>query len=1442
MPHDVTPQDAAFELDPLDVSPSPSRNSSGILSLMKEAGRELVGSVKQAGGKALLATMMVAGVAMCADKPADAQCYAFPGVGGNISFTITNLPAPVITSDGHGDNIYTYTLSGLPGNSSSITYGSMQYSTTAPDPFVIQTEIFVNSGADVIVTVAGQPPQPQQVFAQVQLFNSQPNGMTGYWPPVLPPITSWENVFGWVYINNNQDSYRVTAITNCAGMGKTLGAACDTAGGCDAGDPITLGTGNVYEQFADYKTKGTNPLGFTRYYNNQAASFYPATFAATLGANWRSNYDRYLNLSGGTTVLAERPDGQVLTFTQNGGSWVGDTDVDYTLTNNGSTWTLKNHDDTVETYTAISPIEAQLNSIRLRNGYTQTLTYNGSNQLMTVTDSYNRALNFGYSNGLLQTVTTPDNFSLTYGYTPVGATSQLTSVAYSPAGTSQTYLYENASFPLALTGIKDENGNRYATWSYDSQGCGASSQHGTQGADLTNVVFNADGTTTVTNAFGVADTYTFTTLQGVPKITQISRAATSTTAAATRTFGYDSNGFLNSETDWNGNQTSYVNNSHGQPTRITEPTRTTTISYDGTWPHLPHNIVTSGLTTSFSYDHHTGELLFRKDTDTTTQNIPYSTNGIIEEWQYTWQNGLLASAQTPLGHTAHFAYDGSGALTQITNALGQQTNITSHTGGGLPLTIVDANSVTTTFAYDGRLRLNTSTVHTSAGNLTTTYNHDAAGNLQSVVLPDDTGLNYGYDAAHRLTSVTDLAGQSVSYTLDYLGDPTLVHVADSHGNVTRSHSGNFDALGRVLQDIGGVQQTTTFTYDGNGNALTITDPLNDTTTQVFDALNRLTKSTDPTNHATHITYDKHDRPLTVTDPNSGETTYTYDGFGDVIQQVSPDSGTTVYYYDLDGNRVKRVAATNAVTKYTYDALDRVLTTKYPADPSENVTYSYDHTGHGFGIGRLTNVSDAAGSLSRSYDERGNVTHETRTIGSVQLRTSYGYNAASRLSSITYPSGWIVRYSHNSRGEVISVKAQPHDGSQIPVLSTISYEPFGPVRAMTFGNNVAESRSFDLDYRLKTLHDLGTAYLQKLGYTYDAANNVKTISDAVNPANNQALGYDVLNRLIGASGAYGDYGWTYGKTGSRLTETLGSATTDYHYGTHDNQLLSLSVNGVTTERFGYTADGNMNGFNPGISSPDGESITSLTYNQAGQLAAVTSGNEPLAQYTYDGFGQRLVKTLPPSSGALYQHDLNGYLLEETDAQGNPQADYIYLDGTPVGTISPGANQVYFLHADRLGTPQLATDSAQQTAWSATYLPFGQTSSVQGMIMQNLRLPGQHFDSESGWNHNGFRDYAQNWGRYLQTDPIGLAGGMNTYQYARANPVNFIDPKGTITFTDIVLRQGLQLLTGMRVDTLGLNPYVASACTPGLYAFAGVAFGPVDALLLIGSLTIAPTPAY
>ena len=584
-------------------------------------------------------------------------------------------------------------------------------------------------------------------------------------------IESWVEYtgtnFGMVCADGSYVEGGQTCSCGCSDLYKNCGSPCDVPGNCEAGDPVGLATGNLYEDVTDYHSIGENQLSFSRYYNSLGNT---NSSAVSLGLKWRSTFDRYLRIVSGAqydingigSVIAERADGQEVVFTSNGSSLVPDSDVDIKLVPSGSNWILTNSDDTVEFYNA----SGVLTTIQARNGYTQTLQYNGS-QLVSVTDSFGRSLQFAYQNNLLHTVTAPNGLVLTYGYNSSGqkpgVLDRLMSVTYSTSPqTSQNYVYENAGLPFGLTGIIDEKGNRFATWAYDSLGRANSSQHW-GGAELTRITYNSDGSASVTNALGEVLIYKFSTSQNVPKVNGIIRLATSNGPVASRVFYYDNNGFLYYESDWNTNYTDLSNDAHGQPLTVSEAiyssiSRNTTLTYLANF-HLPTKIVIPNKTTSFNYDTN-GNPLTRTETDNSTQNVPYSTSGQTRTWTNTFDSfGHVLSVtgpRTDVIATTRFTYDSSNNLSSVTDPLGHVTVLTNYNGSGLPLTMIDPNGVTSTFTYDARNRLLSQSILGLSGVATNTFGYDAAGQLISATLPDGSGLFYQYDAAHRLTSVTNL--------------------------------------------------------------------------------------------------------------------------------------------------------------------------------------------------------------------------------------------------------------------------------------------------------------------------------------------------------------------------------------------------------------------------------------------------------------------------------------------------------------------------------------------------------------------------------------------------------------------------------------------------------------------------------------------------------------
>ncbi|MEF8734065.1 MAG: hypothetical protein V5B40_19765 [Candidatus Accumulibacter meliphilus] len=280
---------------------------------------------------------------------------------------------------------------------------------------------------------------------------------------------------------------------------------------------------------------------------------------------------------------------------------------------------------------------------------------------------------------------------------------------------------------------------------------------------------------------------------------------------------------------------------------------------------------------------------------------------------------------------------------------------------------------------------------------------------------------------------------------------------------------SFDALGRLVQDIGARDQITTYTYDPNGNRSTLTDPLSQRTLFAYDGLDRLIQLTNPDLGQTRYRYDGQNRLIQVTDPRHLRTIYTEDGLGNRLQQQSPDTGQTTSTHDAAGNAVTRTDAKGQVTSYAYDALNRRTQAAYH-DGSET-RYLWDQGANG--LGRLTRIEDyrnnqLTGSVQSSYDPQGRLLSQTRSVGNVAHTVSYVW-AAGRLAGITLPSGRQVSYTRDGAGRISEVRltdTAPGGSGQTRVIAgNISYHPFAGVSAYVDGAGQSHYRSIDQDGRI-----------------------------------------------------------------------------------------------------------------------------------------------------------------------------------------------------------------------------------------------------------------------------------------------------------------------------------------------------------------------------------------
>ncbi|MHB0992726.1 MAG: DUF6531 domain-containing protein, partial [Burkholderiales bacterium] len=576
-------------------------------------------------------------------------------------------------------------------------------------------------------------------------------------------------------------------------------------------------TGNVVLQETDYRS-ANGQLIFRRTYNS-ALGIAPI-LTSSVGTAWRHSFDQTIYQSSPTLLTATRADGKSYAFHRVNGLWIGDADVMDTLvqlrhSGHPDGWRYTTKDQAVERYNA----DGRLISITQSGGYARTLTYSDgtagegggyvladtgkpgstalpAGRLIRVTDSSGRSLQFGYdgSGNLVRLV---DPAGAAYGY-EYDSNRNLIAIT-EPDGAKRRYVYDDTHFLHALTDLIDQNGQRYATWTYDANGRAISSEHA-NGADKYSLAYAADSSvvpasTLITDPLGSSRTWTFAQVQGVFRNAAVSHACDTCPGRIAQSLRYDANGNVISRSDFNGRVTTYVfDETRNLEIRRTEaagtPQARTIVTNWSPDFRLPLQISEPGRVIRYRYDRY-GNVL--------SQTVSDSRNGISRiRLSYTTAAdrtlpNLLRTLSASNGNameTSTYSYYPNGDLHTAGNTQGQVVTVTNYDSNGHPLSFVDPDGVVTTLDYSPRGWLQRKTV----GNAVTRYRHDAAGQLIQVMNPDGSMIAYVHDAAHRLTDIADGLGNRIHFTLDAAGGRTGQILYNSRGKVVSGRSAVFDTL------------------------------------------------------------------------------------------------------------------------------------------------------------------------------------------------------------------------------------------------------------------------------------------------------------------------------------------------------------------------------------------------------------------------------------------------------------------------------------------------------------------------------------------------------------------------------------------------------------------------------------------------------------------------
>jgi RHS repeat-associated protein len=751
----------------------------------------------------------------------------------------------------------------------------------------------------------------------------------------------------------------------------------------------------------------------------------------------------------------------------------------------------------------------------------------------------------------------------------------------------------------------------------------------------------------------------------------------------------------------------------------------------------------------------------------------------------------------PLGPTRHFTADRFGLVLLskspdnrlskvVRNSAGQPTWMWHAVGGNL-----------VAWAYNTMGAL--STIQITGGSPTTvTYSGACASGtgypclpaqvvVQRTPLPPDTTKWYYtnglVDSVYRsagpalrdsgITRMWYGANARVDSVYDPQGHRTRFQYEGTWGNVLTAISDSI--LGKcAIRVCRQTLDTTTFTYDvtgrvqstrrgGSGRAVTVFRDRIARDTMVVDtaagggsAVTTRSRFTDTT------------RTVTVIDGRGQSVVSLFDVRGRLIRQTDPAGARDSLAYDANDRVTSWTTRRDQTMTYAYDAVGRLRTKTVPNDTVPNdETWTYGYHGS---YGTLDTLTTPSASIYRSHNVLGWLLSEKTVVNGVTRTVSYRHDGNGVVDTLVDPWGQYYRYGWD-----------------------------GANRARTITNPFSES--FSLRHSAEGL-----------------------LSQVVFPTGTDVIGYDAshLPQSAGLSGevTYTRDSVTKGFASIRLGGGMTQTFTYDGFGrlaseAHDS---ATATYGPAAESYGYDAAGNRTGaggtFTVDLRNalrgrptgvPEANPGDTLSYDAAGNPTwwrnKTTGWYDSLSwdaedrlvrlrrynashqlqldvNFAYDGFGRRVRKWGTGVSTTLYVW--NGWeLLAETDASGNATRRYTHApEGLDFPLAMRQSNTTSLFHLDGQGNVYLLTDLNGTRRSEYRYRGYGDryVTPVGEAVASPFGYKGREEDRETGLVYLRHRYYSPRLERFVNQDPIGIAGGLNTYGFAGLSPVNASDPMG------------------------------------------------------------------
>lgn len=642
----------------------------------------------------------------------------------------------------------------------------------------------------------------------------------------------------------------------------------------------------------------------------------------------------------------------------------------------------------------------------------------------------------------------------------------------------------------------------------------------------------------------------------------------------------------------------------------------------------------------------------------------------------------------------------------------------------------------------------------------TDYNHDDQGNLVRIRDAASGVQTFSWNSAGFLLSHTDCSGRTTRFSYDKYG--WLKDRTDAAGHITQvEHNRDGQPL-RIINADGSAEE---FEYDRWQRLVCFKDAEGQLTRWELAADGLPTARIDALKHQVSYNYDDLRRLSTLTNENGAQYRMEYDERDNLIAEHGFDGRVTRYSYDAGDMLISRLeegdgsqSEASIRTHYQRDEVGRLLeklVMKAGTGRWQRTRYRYD------AVGRLTAGINHGGRVELDYDAAGQLLQEKSLTRGVEQTLRHHYDELGNRTVTTLPDGRELKNFYYGSGHRIQINFgnrviseisrdvlhQEVSRSQGALNTEFVHDEMGRLitqRAARGGKlQVAREYGWQRNGQLQQMVDLHSGEHR---YQYDAIGRLTQ-------AREERFAFDPAHNLLSQESAtpvqdnrvrvYGDRRWTFDAHGN-ATEKL--------TGRHMRQ------------QFRWNGE-----------------------HQLEEALSEKHGVRQSTSYGYDAFGRRSWKK--DSFGITHFVWDGNRLLSEI--RGARSYTWVYDDEglVPLAQIAMTAGgstdqaDIYWYHTDQVGMPRELSNISGEISWRADYRAWGNTLRVSSPVAkeheepvwQPLRFQGQYYDAETGLHYNRFRYYDPDVGRFVSQDPIGLAGGLNLYQYA-PNPLSWVDPLG------------------------------------------------------------------